>query len=295
MKSKKKSFFIAVCVLPAFILYVIFGLYPCLQSIKMAFYKWSGLSPNVEFVGLKNFITLFNDDKVWQAFGNNIILLAIVPLITMSLSLLFAYGITKMKFKEKDFYRVVFFFPNVLSLVVISILFMFIYHPTLGIMNSFLNFVGLGSIAKVWLGDSKTVLWAISIAMVWQAAGYYMVLYTTAMEGVPNHLYEAAVLDGASHWVQFRKITLPLIWEVMRVTIIFNIIGVFNGSFAFVNIMTKGGPDNSSNILSVYMYWQAFEQGNFGYAMAIGILILAISLSLAFLANKLTQRETIQY
>lgn len=295
MKSKNKNLFILICVLPTFILYATFGLFPALRSIVMAFYKWSGLSPNIEFVGLKNFVTLINDDKVWQAFGNNIVLLAIVPLITMSLSLLFAYAITKMKFKEKDFYRIVFFFPNVLSLVVISILFMFVYHPSLGIVNSFLKAIGLDGLTRVWLGDSKSVLWAISIAMVWQAVGYYMVLYSTSMAGIPKHLYEAATLDGASHWVQFRKITLPLIWEVMRVTIIFNIIGVFNGSFAFVNIMTKGGPDNSSNILSVYMYWQAFEQGNFGYAMAIGILILVIALSLAFLANRMTKRDTIQY
>lgn len=122
-----------------------------------------------------------------------------------------------------------------------------------------------------------------------------MVLYMASMEGIPTYLYEAAIIDGASQWQQFRTITFPLIWEVVRVTIIFNIIGVFNGSFAYVNIMTNGGPDDASNVLSVYMYKQAFINGNFGYAMCVGILILGISLCLAYIANRLTKTEVVEY
>lgn len=295
MKSKQKNWFIISCAVPTFLLYLYFGLYPCLQSIKMAFYKWSGLTAEPKFIGLKNFVTLINDDKVFGAFKNNLFLLAVVPIVTMVISLFFAHGITKTKLREKGFYRVIFFFPNVLSLVIISILFIFILHPNLGILNSFLKAVGLGQFAKVWLGDAKTVLWAIGMTMVWQAVGYYMVLYMASMEGVPAYLYEAALIDGATQWQQFKNITFPLIWEVVRVTIVFNILGVFNGSFAYVNIMTDGGPDNASNVLSNYMYRQAFENGNFGYAMAVGIVILIISLALAFFANKLTQKDVVEY
>lgn len=295
MKSKNRSIFIFTCVVPTMLLYMLFGFYPSMKSITMAFYRWSGLTGEPKFIGLKNFATLFGDEKVWGALGNNLFLLCIVPLITMSLSLLFAYSITKLKLKEKGLYRVIFFFPNVLSLVVISILFMFIYHPDLGIINPLLRAVGLDSLTRVWLGDSATVLWAIGITMVWQAVGYYMVLYMASMEGVPAYLYEAAIIDGASNWQQFKNITFPLIWEVVRVTIVFNILGVFNGSLAYVNIMTKGGPDNASNVLAVYMYKQAFENGNFGYAMAVGVLILTISLALAYLANRLTKKDVVQY
>lgn len=295
MKTKSRSIFIITCVIPTFVLYLLFGFFPSIKSIIMAFYKWSGLTGEPKYIGLKNFVTLFGDEKVWAALGHNLFLLTIVPIITLSLALLFAYSITKLKLKEKGFYRVVFFFPNVLSLVVISILFMFIYHPDLGIINPALKAVGLDGLTRIWLGDSKTVLWAIGITMVWQAVGYYMVLYMASMEGVPTYLYEAAIIDGASQWQQFKSITFPLIWEVVRVTLVFNILGVFNGSLAYVNIMTKGGPDNASNVLAVYMYKQAFENGNFGYAMAVGVLILAISLTLAFIANKLTEKEVVQY
>lgn len=295
MKSKQKNWFIVSCIVPTFILYMYFGFLPCLQSIKMAFYKWSGLSGKPKFIGLKNFSTLFNDDKVWAAFGHNLFLLAVVPVVTIAISLFFAHAITKTKLKEKGFYRVIFFFPNVLSLVVISILFTFIFHPNLGILNATLKAIGLENLTQVWLGDNKTVLWSIGITMVWQAVGYYMVLYMASMEGVPPYLYEAAIIDGASQWQQFKNVTFPLIWEVVRVTIVFTILGVFNQSFAYVNIMTQGGPDNASNVLSVYMYKQAFTNGNFGYAMTVGLLTLIISLILAFVSNRLTKKEVIQY
>lgn len=295
MKNRKKNLFILACTLPALFLFGVFSLYPFLKAIVMSLYNWSGVTANREFIGLDNFKTLLGDPIVWTALTNNIFLLLVVPILTMGLSLLFAVLLTRKKLKERSFYRTIFFFPNVLALVVISILWSFIYHPTFGILNSFLDLVGLENLQHAWLGESETVLWAMAMPMVWQAIGYYMVIYIAAMEGVPTHLYETAILEGASELQQFRYITFPLIWGVVRITIVFFLIGVFNQSFVYVQIMTNGGPDRASEVMMTYLYKQAFHNGNFGYGAAIGVLTLVITIGLAWLSERLTERDTVQY
>lgn len=295
MKTSRKGLFILGCTLPALLLFGIFSLYPFLKAIVMAFYDWSGISDAKEFIGLDNFQTLINDPIVWKSFTNNILLLIVAPVITMALSLLFAYLLTRKKLKEKSFYRTVFFFPNVLALVVIAVLWSFVYHPTFGILNSMLNSIGLQAWTHAWLGESGTVLWAIVFPIVWQAVGYYMIIYIAAMEGVPDHLYEAARLEGASEFEQFRKITFPLIWHVVRITIVFFLIGIFNQSFVYIKVMTNGGPDNASDVLMTYMFRQGFENGNFGYAMAVGVFMLLITITLSVVSEKLTNRETYEF
>ncbi|WP_068777079.1 carbohydrate ABC transporter permease [Paenibacillus sp. FJAT-26967] len=298
MKDKKKlMLFLWACTLPALALFAVFDLYPFLRAIIMAFYSWSGTSEDQTFVGLDNFRTLMQDGVVWVALKNNLFLLIVVPAVTMGLSLLFAVLLTRKnnKLKESGFYRTIFFFPNVLALVVISILWSFIYHPTFGILNALLNSLGFESLVHAWLGETGTVMWALVAPMVWQAIGYYMIIYIAAIEGIPPDLYEVAHLEGASSIKQFRMITLPLIWNVMRITVIFFLINVFNQSFVYVNVMTAGGPDNSSQVLMTYLYGQAFGNGNFGYAMAIGVFMLLITVALSLISDKLMSRDSVQY
>ncbi|MEG1636538.1 MAG: sugar ABC transporter permease, partial [Cellulosilyticaceae bacterium] len=218
-------------------------------------------------------------------------ILLVCTVITMFLSLFFAAALTQSKLKEKNFYRVIFFFPNVLSIVVIGVLFKNIYEPNTGILNSLLKGVGLENLTHAWLGESKTVLWAIVIAMVWQAVGYYMVMYMAGMDGISPELYEAADIDGASKFTQFFKITIPMIWSIIRVTIVFFITSTLNMSFLFVNVMTNGGPNSQSEVLLTYMYRQAFTNSNFGYAMAIAVVIFVLAFALAIISNILTNKE----
>ncbi|NMO97860.1 carbohydrate ABC transporter permease [Paenibacillus lemnae] len=295
MKHRERNLFIAACTLPALALFATFTLYPFGKAVVMAFYDWSGLSENPVFTGLKNFRTLWQDDIVWQALKNNIFLLLVVPILTMAISLLFAALLTQKRLTGKSIYRTVFFFPNVLSIVVISVLWSFVYHPTFGILNSLLEMIGLQEWTRAWLGDSSTVLWAIAFPMIWQSVGYYMIIYIAAIEGIPADIYEAASIDGASGVTQFRRLTVPLIWSVMRITIVFFLIGVFNGSFAYIKVMTNAGPNHGSEVLMTYMYSQAFNNGNFGYAMAVGVFLLLITISLALLSEKLTERDSVEY
>lgn len=290
MKTRR-GLFIAACLLPGIVLFCLFKVYPTIQIFQKSMYLWTGLSDKPKFIGLQNFRDMFHDDTFLLSLKNTGFLMLIVPVCTLLLALINASLLAKSKLREKGFYRTVFFFPSILSFVVVAILWSFIYHPTMGFLNSGLEAIGLDDWAKPWLGDQRTVLWALAVTMIWQAAGYYMVMYMAGIDGISPELYEAADLDGASKFQQFYKITIPMLWEIIRVTIIFSINGVLNISFILVAVMTAGGPDRHSEGVMTYLYGQAFTNSNFGYAMAIGVFIFLVSMVLALLSHKLTERS----
>ncbi|WP_337104210.1 carbohydrate ABC transporter permease [Paenibacillus sp. YIM B09110] len=289
MKTRR-GFFIAACLLPGLVLFFLFKVYPTVQIFQKSLYQWTGVGDEPKFIGLKNFADMFQDDSFLLALRNTGFLMLVVPVLTLLIALVNASLLTQSKLKERSFYRTVFFFPSILSFVVIAILWSFIYHPTMGIVNSGLELLGLGDWAMAWLGDQRTVLWALAVTLIWQAAGYYMVMYMAGIDSISPDLYEAAGLDGATRLQQFLYITIPMLWEIIRVTIIFSINGVLSISFVIVSIMTAGGPDRHSEVVMTYLYSQAFTNSNFGYAMAIGVFIFIISLLLALISNKLTER-----
>lgn len=292
MKSAKRTGFLLACILPSLILYIVFVLYQSISVFANSAYNWSGLSADKEFVGFKNFITLFHDDKVWQALKNTVFLIIFVTIVTMCLSLALAYALTRTKLREKNLYRTLFFFPNVLSIVVIGALFEQIYSPNTGILNSGLEKLGLSGLKHMWLGDPKTVLWAIGFAMIWQAFGYYMVIYLAGMDSISPELYEVAEIEGASKIYQFFKVTLPLMWEIIRVSIILFINSNISLSFTMVTVMTDGAPNGSSEVLLSYMYRQGFGNANYGYAMAIAVFIFLFSFGLALVASWMTKNRS---
>ena len=293
MNSKSKTAFILLCILPTLIIFGVFIVYPVTQVFYKSLFSSSGFGGGGEvFIGLDNFKELFTDEIFLKALKNTGFLMVVVPTITLFLSLVFASILSFGNLREKHLYRTIFFFPSILSFVVIGILWSFIYHPNMGIINEVLTWMGLNQYALVWLGTKDTVLWAIALVMVWQAVGYYMVMYLAGMDGVPKELYEAASMDGANVVQQFFKITIPMLWEIIRITIIFSINGVLNISFVLVIVMTAGGPNNSSQVALTYMYKQAFVNANFGYAMAIAVIVFLVSLMLSLISNKLTERES---
>jgi len=297
VKEKRTGLFIALCTLPAFTLYSLFFIYPILDAFKMAFYRWSGLMWGTEvFVGLGNFRDLLEDEIFLKSAVNNLKFALIVPSSIFVISMLFAVLITRTKLKEKNLYRIVFFFPNILSISVVSIVWMKIYEPVTGILNAALRFIGFKDFAQAWLGDTRTALYSIAAAMIWSAIGFYFILFMAGIESIPVQLYEAAVIDGAGEVGQFFKITLPLLWEVVRVSIVF-LIGTVFGSFVFVQVMTAntGGPLNSTEVIPSYMYKQAFTQSNLGYATAIGMIMFIIGITMALVSDKITKREAIEF
>ena len=293
-KQKGRRGFLAVCTIPALVLFGIFMIYPTLNIFIISMYKWGGYSQNREFVGLDNFVKLFSDAKFWQSFQNTVLLIVVVTIVTMAMALITAAVLTREKLRFKGFFRVIFYIPNILSAVVIAAIFSAIYDPSRGLLNTLLSlFTGGRSGQVLWLGDQKIVIYSIAIAMIWQAVGYYMVMYTASMSSVPESMYEAASLEGAGRVRQFFSITIPLIWTNIRTTLTFFIISSINISFLLVRAMTSGGPDGSTEVFLSYMYKQAYTNSSYGYGMAIGVLVFLFSFALSGLINLVTRRESI--
>lgn len=294
MKSdKRRSAFLATCIAPAVILFTIFMIVPTLNVFRMSLYERSAFSAKETFVGFKNFTTLVNDSSFIRSMQNTLLLIVVVTVITMGLALIFAGILTREKIKGQNFFRIVFYIPNILSVVVISGIFAAVYQTENGMLNSIIDVIAHPESVILWKGE-KMVMVSIIIAMVWQAIGYYMVMYMASMAAVPQSLYESSGLDGAGRITQFFKITIPLIWTNIRTTLTFFIISTINMAFLFVKAMTGGGPNGASEVVLGYMYSQK-NNGLYGYCMAIGVVIFLFSFALSALVNKVTERETLEF
>ena len=293
MKSNfRRTGFLFLCVAPAVILFTIFMVVPTFNVFRLSLYQRSTFNPNETFIGLKNFQMLLQDATFIRSMQNMLLLIVMVTIFTMGTALIFAGILTREKLKGQNFFRIVFYIPNILSVVVISGIFSAIYDVDRGLLNSILGVFGTEGI--LWKGEQH-VITSLIIAMVWQAIGYYMVMYMASMAAVPADLYESAGLDGAGRLVQFTQITIPLIWTNIRTTLTFFIISTINMAFLFVSAMTGGGPNNASNVALLYMYNQKNLGGGYGYAMAIGVVIFLVSFGLSALVNKVTERDVLEY
>lgn len=300
MKSKnKKGLFIFACVAPATALLFLFMFIPTYNVFKMSLYKWGGFSADKTFVGLNNFAILAKDEKFLRAMQNSILIIVMVTVVTFALAIVFGYILTREKLKGQGFFRTIFYIPNILSIVVISAIFSAVYDQRDGLLNSIIYLFrpvgpdGEGLIA--WLGNQRLVIWGIIIALIWQAVGYYMVMYMASMAGVPESIYESASLEGAGKVRQFFTMTLPLIWNNIRSTLTFFIISTINLSFQLVKAMTGGKPDGASDVFLNYMYDQAYTNSSYGYGMAIGVVIFIFSFALSAVVNAATKRETMEF
>jgi N-acetylglucosamine transport system permease protein len=290
--------------LPALALYGYFVLSPYAQAFLVAATNWGGLSPDYEFVGLDNFRRLLHDEYVWNALKHNAILLLLLPTFAIALGLFFAStlnvagrrgraGITGVR--GSAIYKVVYFFPQVLSVAIVGVLWNEIYNPRSGMLNGFLRAVGLDALAQPWLGDTRYAFWAVLAVMVWFNVGFYVVLFGAAMQSIPKDIYEAALLDGASRMATLWRITIPLLWDTVQVAWIYLAIIALDG-FALVQIMTiNGGPAFSTDVTGLRIYSVAFGESKFGYASAIGVAMFFLTLSVAVLALRATRRERIEF
>ncbi len=292
-KDYRRKAFLIACIAPATLMFAIFMLWPTINVFRMSLFKRSAFSPDETFVGFNNFLALLEDARFIRSMQNTLLLIVVVTVITMALALLFAAILTKEKIKGQNFFRIVFYIPNILSIVVISGIFSAIYDTQNGTLNSIINLFTNLENNILWKGE-KMVIVSIIIAMVWQAIGYYMVMYMASMSAVPQSLYESSGLDGAGRGTQFFQITIPLIWTNIRTTLTFFIISTINMAFLFVEAMTGGGPNGASQVVLGYMYNQK-ANGLYGYCMAIGVVIFLVSFALSALVNKVTERETLEF
>jgi N-acetylglucosamine transport system permease protein len=302
MRYGKYRFVIGFLIAPV-ALYVTFVIAPYAQAFYLATTNWRGVSANPKFVGLENFRKLLSDDIFWKAVRHHIVLLIALPLGTIVLALVFAFllnvgggsrgGVMTGVWGSK-FYRLVFFFPQVLAVVIVGVIFGRVYAPDhSGLLNGVLGRIGLDPV--LFLADPKIALWAIIGVLVWQAVGFYVVLFSAGMASVSTDIYEAALIDGASGASLFFRISLPLLWDTLQVAWVYLGIAAFD-AFAIVQVMSvdQGGPDGATTVLGMEIYRNAFSYSQFGYASALGVALFFLTITFAALALRVTRRETIE-
>jgi N-acetylglucosamine transport system permease protein len=313
MRHGKARFVTGFLFLPV-ALYVFYVVWPFAQSAGYSLTNWGGYSDTQEFVGLENYVRLFGDELIRTAFWHNVFFLITVPLFTIALALFLAFllnvggqgnraGVRGVR--GSGIYKVIFFFPQVLSLVVVAIMWNQIYRgDDQGLINGVLLKLGLvdpegmlkfTSDPTPFLGVPKVLWWLLLIA-VWSGAGFYMVLFSAAMQSIPRDIYEAAMLDGANRFATFFQVTLPLLRETISVAWVY--LGfIALDMFALVFVMTpgQGGPDHKSEVFASVINFTAFSKGQFGYACAMGVALAIFTIMLAAVQLRITRRERIDY
>lgn len=268
---------IVVFILPGLLLYGTFVLYPIVQSLRYSLYDWNGLESLDQFVGLGNFRRAFGDALFRGALKHNLILMVLGVTLQIPFALALAVLLDS-KIKGRALMRTVFFAPYILSEVVTGVVFRQILRPG-GLVDQSLEGAGADGLVHGWLSEPKIVLYVLFVVISWKYFGFHMVILLAGLQGIPKELHEAASIDGASRWEQFRYVTLPLLAPTVRVSAFLSMIGVLQ-LFDIVWVTTKGGPIGSSSTMATYLYDQ-FRKSLFGYASAVSIIIFAISLIIA--------------
>jgi len=299
-KQFQKVIFLLLAVGPSMAGYFLFDLYPNVMSAYYSLFRWDGVSEK-EYIGLENFIRIFSDTQIARAALNNLIIILVVPVSVIMISLLLAYALTNKEFPENRIYRNVFFLPNVLSTVIVALIFTFIFDGGFGMLNAVLRAIGLDTGSIYWLGDERTALISVMITMVWGSTGFYLIVFMNAMTAIPRSIYESCILDGASSMARLFKITVPLIWGVVKVSMFFLMIGMLKG-FEIIMVLTDGGPAGETNVLGLYMFNLAFGSiasgtgtHKYGYASAIGMLLFAILVILKLIIDKFANKDPVEF
>jgi raffinose/stachyose/melibiose transport system permease protein len=289
LQRKKRLMIPILFLLPSIIFLATFVYIPLIQNFYNSFFDFSVFSQTKTFVGLENFKILLSDKVVSVALLNNFKYAVISVVFQVGFALVLAYILENHVFRRvAPFFRVVYFMPVMISISVIALLFGFVYNPQMGLLNSFLELVGLESLAKVWLGNSTTAIYAVIAMSQWQSIGFIMMLFIVAIQKIPKELYEAADIDGAGSIRKFFSVTVPQVKETIFVNTLITITGsmlVFNEPY----ILTNGGPGFSSMTMSVHMYQVGFVKDNMGYASTLAVIIFLLTAILALIQIRISR------
>lgn len=272
---------------PALIVYLAFVAYPLLMVFRLCLFRWRGITRGTKvFIGFGNFVKLIHDPVFWRAFVNNVVLFLFVVVVSVCVALFFAYIIAR-RIKGSMFYRATWLFPNMLGDVIVASIWLFIYHPTIGMLNYFLSLIGIDIGATPWLGQSSTALIAVTTPMIWKFAGLYIILFLAAIQEIPQSFLDAARIDGATRWQEFFHVILPLIRPTIAVAIVFLMWNSFSVIFTYVKLLTEGGPYRSTEVLPTYIYQVGFKYHEFGYGSAISVATFIFIFALAALVLRM--------
>lgn len=287
MTILKKRFSQYLYLAPTFFMLILFVYYPIVVNFGYSFFEFNSFNPEKLFVGLNHYTALLQDPIFYTSLINNLTYVAISVIFQVLGGLVLAAILEDVIFRKvAPFLRTIYFIPVLISMAVIGILFTYVYNPQIGLLNAFLELIGLESLATGWLGNTNTAIFAVIFVSQWQSVGYAAMLYILTIQKIPQELYEAATIDGAGKVKQFFHITVPQAKEMMFVLSVYTITGSFL-VFNEVYVLTGGGPSNSSQVLSTYLFEKAFVDMQSGYASAIANVMLILTLVFYLIQGKI--------
>jgi raffinose/stachyose/melibiose transport system permease protein len=275
--------------LPAFVIFLLFIIYPIFRAVYFSLFNWNGMGPATIFVGLNNFKQILTDQVFMKGVGNCLLIVVLSLTVQLPLALLLAIMVGR-DLPGRAFFRAIFFMPYVISEVITAIIWMSLFSPDpeRGFINALLVLIP-GVHAQNFLGDMNQVLACIFIVLSWKYFGLHMLLYMAGLQNIPKEIEEAAVIDGANRWQTVRNVTIPLLGSTIRTTILLSVLGSLT-QFNLIWIMTRGGPVNASEVMATYMYRYAFIRFQLGYGSAVALVMLAICLVFSVLYLRLARQ-----
>lgn len=275
--KKKRNMEALAFVIPSILILGLFVYFPLIKNVIYSFQSFTLSSTVKQWVGLDNYRHLFTDKIILTCLKNNILYALISIVIQVGFGLVLAAVLEDVAFHRfAPVLRSIYFIPTVISMTVVCLLFEFVYNPQMGLLNSFLQTIGLDDLTRIWLGSKKTAMYAIIAVSQWQSTGYVTMLFIVAIQKIPRDLYEAAEVDGAGKIKRFFYITVPQVKQMFFVTMILTVVGAFT-VFNEPYILTGGGPGTATMVLSLHMYQTGFVKNNMGYASTIAMLIFVIT------------------
>ncbi|GII76349.1 sugar ABC transporter permease [Sphaerisporangium rufum] len=274
---------------PALVLFGLLVLAPIGVAIYLSTYKWNGLGPPTNFIGLDNYTRMLGDEVFLGDLRRGGLLILLSLVIQLPLSLFIAVLLNR-RMRGRAFYRLLFFAPYMLSEVITGVLFSLILAPEDGLANQILAAVGLEALQSSWLSEPSTVMMSLFMVMCWKYFGFHMIIYLAGLQGIPKELHEAAEIDGATRWRAFWHITLPLLGPTIRISVFLSVIGAIQ-LFDLVWVLTSGGPIHSSETMAVTMFQFGFKRANIGYGAAISVVMFLLSLIFALAYQRFVLRR----
>ena len=279
---------VALFMLPALVLYAVFVLIPIVQAGHYSLFKWNGLEPLTNFIGIDNYVKAFNSPAWITSVGNNMLIIVLSLFIQIPFSLALAVMLNG-RFPGRAIFRLLFFLPYVLSEAIAGIVFSLMLRPE-SVVDTMLSSVGLSGLTQDWLGETSIVMITMFVIISWKYFGFHMVLLLAGLQGIPHEITEASYIDGAGRWQSFRHVTLPLLGPTLRVSVFLSMIGALQ-LFDMVWVMTAGGPLNASSTMAIEMFKSGFIRTQMGYGSALAMILFLFSLVVALLYQRFVLRR----
>ncbi|MDQ0058585.1 carbohydrate ABC transporter permease [Paenibacillus harenae] len=291
-KKKKWQTYAVLFILPSFLLYTLFVIVPTVSSMYLSLTSWDGVSSDIRFIGLSNFVEIWNSERVHNALKNTLLMAVVLVLLENIVAMALAIFVDQVRW-FRNLFRSVFYFPVLLSGIVMGFVWTIILNYNFGVLNQLLDVVGLGELKADWLGNPDFALLSIILSTVWKSAGYYMIIYLAGLQSIPQDLSEAASIDGANRWQQFRHITFPLLAGAMTVCIVLSMISALK-IFDQIAVMTDGGPGFETETLTYIIYKVGFGELRQGFGTALAQVLFVLIMIVTVIQVKFLRKREVQ-